>query len=152
MKIKIKNPLKVINALPPKRRIILYTILDIFCTWGIPVILIAIKYDLFLEIHVAGKVQATGILYIFLLILVGAIIWRCKAILTYTRSLGLRHALTKSLLPFVFLLFYIFLGRADTHIDRLRFILLGSAIGHFIAIYFRYHVGKAAKEIADKSK
>lgn len=143
---KKKRPLQAIRDLSPKKRIVIFTIFDLFFSLGVPVILIIIKYDIFLAYQEAGT-QATGWLYIFLLLLISGIIWRGKAILTYTRSNGLKYALTKSLLPFIFLLFYVFLGYAENNIERLRFITLWSAMSHFVAIYFRYLVGKATKDL-----
>ena len=137
------------KKLKPSSKIASLTTIDITLSWLLPALVVATEYKLF-ESDTEPKTRATAITYILLLSLVGAIIWRAKEILTLTKSNGLKYALTKGLTPFLFIIFWMVLGHTEAHIDRLRNIFFWSGIFHFIALYFRFEVGKLTKEIANQ--
>lgn len=130
-------------------KITVLTTIDLVLSWLLPAIVVATEYKLF-ESDSSPQTKATAITYILLISLVGAIIWRAKEIVTLTRSNGIKYALTKGLTPFLFLLFWIVLGHAEAHIDRLRNIFFWSAIFHFIALYFRFRVGQLTKLVSNE--
>ncbi len=137
------------RKLKPSGKIAILSAIDITLSWLLPAMVVATEYKLF-NADTEPKTRATAITYILLLTLIGAIIWRAKEILTLTRSNGLKYALTKGLTPFLFIIFWIVLGHAEAHIDRLRNIFFWSGIFHFIALYFRFGVGQLTKQIANQ--
>jgi hypothetical protein len=137
------------KKLKPSGKIAILSAIDITLSWLLPAMVVATEYKLF-NADTEPKTRATAITYILLLTLIGAFIWRAKEILTLTRSNGLKYALTKGLTPFLFIIFWIVLGHAEAHIDRLRNIFFWSGIFHFIALYFRFGVGQLTKQIANQ--
>jgi hypothetical protein len=137
------------RKLKPSGKIAILSAIDITLSWLLPAMVVATEYKLF-NADTEPKTRATAITYILLLTLIGAFIWRAKEILTLTRSNGLKYALTKGLTPFLFIIFWIVLGHAEAHIDRLRNIFFWSGIFHFIALYFRFGVGQLTKQIANQ--
>ena len=135
--------------LKPSGKIAILSTIDLVLSWLLPAIVVATEYKLF-ESETSPQTKATAITYILLLTLVGAIIWRAKEIVTLTRSNGLKYALTKGLTPFLFLIFWLVLGHAEAHIDRLRNIFFWSAIFHFVALYFRFRVGQLTKLVSNQ--
>jgi hypothetical protein len=135
--------------LKPSGKIAILTTIDLVLSWFLPAIVVATEYKLF-EDNTAPSTKATAITYILLISFVGAIIWRAKEIVKLTRSNGVIYALTKGLTPFLFILFWLVLGHAEAHIDKLRTIFFWSGIFHFVALYFRFRVGQLTKLISDK--
>lgn len=135
--------------LKPSGKIAILTTIDLMLSWFLPAIVVATEYKLF-EQDTSPATKATAITYILLISLVGAIIWRAKEIVTLTRSNGVKYALTKGLTPFLFILFWVVLGHAEAHIDKLRTIFFWSGIFHFVALYFRFRVGQLTKLISNQ--
>jgi hypothetical protein len=137
------------RSLKTTTKIVIFTAIDLIFSWLLPAIVVATEYDLF-STETEPKTRATAITYILLIALVGGIFWRVKEIVELTRSNGLKYALTKGLTPFLFILFWIVLGQAEAHIDRLQNIFLWAGIFHFVALFFRFKVGQYTKEIANQ--
>lgn len=135
--------------LKPSGKIAILSTIDLILSWLLPAMIVATEYKLF-EAETEPQTRATAITYILLITLVGAIIWRAKEIVTLTRSNGLKYALTKGLTPFLFMLFWLVLGHAEAHIDRLRNIFFWAGMFHFIALYFRFRVGQLTKTISNQ--
>lgn len=135
--------------LKPSGKIAILSTIDIILSWLLPAVVVATEYKLF-EYDSEPRTKATAMTYILLLTFIGAIVWRAKEIVTLTRSNGLKYALTKGVTPFLFLIFWLVLGHAEAHIDRLRNIFFWAGLFHFIALYFRFRVGQLTKTISNE--
>lgn len=139
-----------INNWTPRQRIWIFSIGDIFFSWIVPVIIIALQYKLFEIEQQNTQLKATGITYVLLLFIVSGLIWRGKALVELTRNNGLKYALTKSMTPFLLLFFWAILGISYENIEKLRFVFFWSALSMMVAIVFRFFVGQATKELDTK--
>lgn len=129
-------------TLTKPQKVVLYTALDMFASYAVPLIAIAVSYDIFGGTVTSESYRGVGLLYIFGLMVAGGLIWRIRQIIKLSGKKGWQFALTKSTLPLVEMGMYFLLGAAEGQIDKLQQLLIVFAVSHTIAIYFRYKTGK----------
>ena len=125
-----------------KQKTWLYIGLDLFASYVVPFLAIVYHYDLFGGTITSERMRSVGWIYVFVIAIVGGLLWRVRMIIKLSGKKGWQFALTKSTLPLIEILMYFMLGAADGHILRLQNILIVWAISHTTAIYFRYQAGK----------